>query len=69
MYAVPCHVQPAFQAYVDGPLPVTDRLCASHICPPIYPSMSKEEVDQACAALRTVLADALGASTADVRAV
>jgi dTDP-4-amino-4,6-dideoxygalactose transaminase len=58
VYAVPCHAQPAFQAYAEGPLPVTDRLCASHICPPIYPSMSEEEMEWACAALRTVLTDA-----------
>ena len=59
VYAVPCHTQPAFHAYADRPLLVTNRVCASHICPPIYQSMSEEDVERACAAVRTVLADAL----------
>jgi dTDP-4-amino-4,6-dideoxygalactose transaminase len=61
VYAIPCHVQPAFEAYGEGPFLITERLCASHICPPIYATMSASESDYACTALRTVLSETLEA--------
>jgi dTDP-4-amino-4,6-dideoxygalactose transaminase len=56
VYDTPCHLQPIFQAYNEGPLPVVEDVCRRHICLPIYPGMTSEEVRYVTAALREVLA-------------
>lgn len=56
VYQTPLHGQSAFEAYATTPLPKADRLCASHICPPIYPDMTDSEVDRVSHALRLCLA-------------
>jgi perosamine synthetase len=63
VYQTPCHRQQAFEAYADGEYPVADRLCASHICPPVYPGMTDAEVSHAAGALREVFSDGIGAVT------
>lgn len=63
VYQTPCHRQQAFEAYADGEYPVADRLCAAHICPPVYPEMTDAEVSHAAGALREVLSDGIGAAT------
>ena len=35
-YNIPCHKQPIFKKYNRGSLPVAEKLCASHICLPVY---------------------------------
>ncbi len=55
VYAIPCHLQRAFTAYADGPYPMAERLCSSHICPPIYQDMTEEEAVRVAGALREVL--------------
>lgn len=61
VYQSPCHRQQAFAAYADGEYPVADRLCASHICPPIYPEMTHAEISHVADGLREVLSDGIGA--------
>jgi perosamine synthetase len=60
VYDLPLHQQPVFaefaarQADVDqsGPtLPVTEDLCARHICLPVHSDMTADEIDQVCAAV------------------
>lgn len=55
VYRVPCHRQAAFEQFVRGSFPVADRLCASHICPPIYPALTAQQVAYIAGALKTVL--------------
>ena len=55
VYAIPCHRQPAFAPYADGPYPVAERVCGSHLCPPIYPDMPDDDARYAARALRAVL--------------
>lgn len=43
VYDVPCHRQPVFAPHARGPLPVAEHLCAHHVCPPIYPSLSDDD--------------------------
>lgn len=45
VYERPCHLQPVFSDFSDGPLPRAERLCPSHICPPIYHEMDEAGVD------------------------
>jgi dTDP-4-amino-4,6-dideoxygalactose transaminase len=42
VYDVPCHLQPVFSRFSRGKLPNAERLCSSHICLPIYPSLANE---------------------------
>ena len=58
VYAVPCHLQAAFASYPGGPFPNADRLCGRHICPPILPDMTGDELEWATQALRQELAEA-----------
>jgi SAM-dependent methyltransferase len=63
VYQTPCHRQRAFEAYAAGEYPVADRLCATHICPPLYPGMSEAEQQHAAAALQEVLSEGVGAAS------
>jgi perosamine synthetase len=51
VYEVPLHQQPAFRDLADGALPVAEDLCRRHICPPIYPSLTDEQIDHVIAAI------------------
>lgn len=42
VYDTPCHLQPVFRPFYC-PLPTAERLCPSHVCPPIYPALSDED--------------------------
>lgn len=51
VYSDPCHSQPVFQKYpqkmankLDDKFPVTDYVCKHHICLPLYPGLSEQEV-------------------------
>ena len=52
VYEVPLHEQPVFRRYARDPLPMAEDLCRRHICPPIYPTLTDEQVDHVVAALR-----------------
>lgn len=51
VYANPCHLQPVFQSHPEvlsaplEPLPQTEYIASRHICLPLYPGLSEEEVD------------------------
>jgi perosamine synthetase len=51
VYEVPLHQQPALRHLAGGPLPVAEDLCRRHICPPIYPSLTDEQLDHVVAAV------------------
>lgn len=49
VYKVPIHQQPAYKDdFKDAKFPVTDAMCISHICPPLYPELSPEEINYIC---------------------
>ncbi|WP_055494454.1 DegT/DnrJ/EryC1/StrS aminotransferase family protein [Streptomyces sp. TP-A0356] len=55
VYQTPCHLQDAFRDYATGPFPGADRMCPSHICPPIYPDMPLNDAAHVADALYEVL--------------
>jgi perosamine synthetase len=56
VYASPLHRQPIFADVPAGPLPVSEDLCARHVCLPIHNDMADSEADQVIDGLRAVLA-------------
>jgi dTDP-4-amino-4,6-dideoxygalactose transaminase len=58
VYKIPVHLQPLYKeqfSYVN--LPNTDYYCNHHICPPLYPELTIEEVDYICEVLKKALID------------
>ena len=55
VYDTPCHLQPVFEPFNDGPLPVAEDVCRRHICLPLYPDLTPEEARYVATALREVL--------------
>lgn len=47
-YPIPCHLQPATQAYGDGTgsLPVTEEVCSEILSLPMFPDLRTDEVDR-----------------------
>ncbi|UOY00208.1 DegT/DnrJ/EryC1/StrS family aminotransferase [Blastococcus sp. PRF04-17] len=54
-YPVPCHEQPAFAAWADGPLPCASEAAREILSLPLHPYMDLEDVD----VVRDALADVL----------
>ncbi len=62
VYSHPCHSQPVFKKYpqvvVNNPsdtFPQTEYIARRHICLPLYPGLTEEEVDYVVDALKRVL--------------
>jgi dTDP-4-amino-4,6-dideoxygalactose transaminase len=53
-YPVPCHRQPAFRDFADGPLPVTERAAARILSLPMSPTLVPAHVERVCAVLQEV---------------
>jgi perosamine synthetase len=53
VYDLPLHRQPVFSEFARArpALPVTEDLCARHICLPVHSDMTTGEVDQVCSAV------------------
>ncbi|MEQ3549117.1 DegT/DnrJ/EryC1/StrS family aminotransferase [Pseudonocardia nematodicida] len=50
-YPVPCHRQPAFAEFADGPLPVTEAAAGRILSLPMYATIAAETVGIVCAVL------------------
>ena len=61
VYAVPLHRQPVFAHLAHGPLPVTEDVCARHICLPVHSDMTDDEAAHVVRSLGQVLASIGGA--------
>ena len=49
VYRIPLHEQPLYKDKFAGrAFPVTDAFSQSHICPPLYPELTDDEVDFIC---------------------
>lgn len=57
VYAAPLHRQPVFGAISHGPLPVSEEVCARHVCLPVHSDIADEEIDQVVAGVRQVAAE------------
>jgi dTDP-4-amino-4,6-dideoxygalactose transaminase len=55
VYATPLHRQPIFADLPSGPLPVSEDLCARHVCLPIHNDMADSEAEQVVDGLRHLL--------------
>ena len=54
VYARPLHREPVFAELDSGPLPVSEDLCARHVCLPIHNDMADSEAEQVIAGLAAV---------------
>jgi len=59
VYSDPCHSQPVFRKYPEliandenDVFPVTDHVCRTHICLPLYPGLQDKEVEYVVEALK-----------------
>jgi perosamine synthetase len=55
VYDTPCHRQPVFKEWAAGDFPVADDVCSRHVCLPIYPYMTDDEIDRVVAAVTQTL--------------
>jgi perosamine synthetase len=67
VYDTPCHLQPIFEAYNDGPLPQTEDICRRHICLPISATMTAEDARYVIEALAQALESSRPAVTTGER--
>jgi perosamine synthetase len=55
VYEDPLHKQPVFEKYAPASLPVSEDLCARHICLPVFSGMTEPEALHVVSALREVI--------------
>ena len=58
VYKIPVHHQPLYKKqFTSVNLPNTDYYCKHHICPPLYPELTLNEVDYICDVLKKAYID------------
>src|SRR5262245_49852518 len=55
VYDTPCHRQPVFKEWSAGEFPVADDVCSRHVCLPVYPYMTDDEIDRVVTAVSQTL--------------
>jgi len=55
VYEEPLHKQPVFAPYAAGSLPVSEDLCARHICLPVFSGMQESDASRVLEALKEVI--------------
>eukprot|EP00439_Symbiodinium_sp_Y106_P079286 s472_g17.t6 len=55
VYFRPVHRMPAYESGEAVHLPITEDLCENHVCPPLYPELSDEDVDYVCDVMNAFL--------------
>lgn len=58
VYELPCHLQPIFKghpAVKSGQLPVSERLCRTHVCLPVFAGMTQMQADHVVGSLQEVM--------------
>jgi DegT/DnrJ/EryC1/StrS aminotransferase family len=54
-YPVPCHLQPPLHSYAREWLPIAEQAADEVLSLPLFPHMTRHQVDAVCAALEVVL--------------
>jgi perosamine synthetase len=55
VYEEPLHKQPVFESYRTGPLPISEDLCARHICLPVFSGMEDADAHHVVHALAEII--------------
>lgn len=55
VYDTPLHHQPVFSQLDDRALPGAEWLCARHVCLPLYPALTEDDVDYVVESLASAL--------------
>ncbi len=55
VYKEPCHRQPAFEKFGGSDCVIAEKLCASHICLPIYQDMTESQSKFVAESVRSVI--------------
>jgi perosamine synthetase len=55
VYEEPLHKQPVFEKYSTGSLPISEDLCARHICLPVFSGMQESDAHQVLHAIKEVI--------------
>ena len=56
VYERPVHLQPYFEGeYAEGSLPVAERICARHICLPVFQGLGEDDCRKVVEALAAAL--------------
>lgn len=55
VYEEPLHRQPVFAPFAKKSLPVSEDLCARHICLPVFSGMRQEDAEQVLTAIRETI--------------
>jgi perosamine synthetase len=55
VYEEPLHNQPIFEKYLTAPLPISEDLCARHICLPVFSGMEEADAHHVIQALKEVI--------------
>ena len=55
VYEDPIQKQPIFEQYAISPLPVSERVCAQHICLPVFGGMTDQQAHQVIDALQRTI--------------
>jgi perosamine synthetase len=55
VYEEPLHKQPVFNKYYTAPLPISEDLCARHICLPVFSGMEEADAYHVIDALKEVI--------------
>jgi dTDP-4-amino-4,6-dideoxygalactose transaminase len=61
-YPVPCHSQPPLRRYALRPLPVAEQAATEVLSLPLFPHMTRRQVDTVCSALEAAMHEVRDAS-------
>ena len=57
VYEIPLHKQPVLKIYANGDYPISNALCESHICLPLYYNLKDSDLVYIIDSLKESLSD------------
>ena len=59
VYEIPCHLQQPYVKYGNGKgsLPQAEKFCSTHVCLPLYPTMTEEEIRHAAQSILSLITE------------
>jgi dTDP-4-amino-4,6-dideoxygalactose transaminase len=61
VYEEPIQRQPVFRDLATRPLPISEDICARHLCLPMFSGLTESQVEQVVEAINAVLRDSRAA--------